>query len=102
MRIRQIFADMTEKNHTNSGVQCTMKSLDVEFEGVVPTDVRSEIVKELIKYILYERGQIPMYYDQIKDCCRSEEKVRLFYYVLLEQLLYMQILRFLLLGSLPF
>lgn len=66
---------MTQKNHMHSSVQCTVKSLDVEFEGVVPTDVRSEIVKELVKYILYERGQIPMYYDQIKDCCSSEEKV---------------------------
>lgn len=65
---------MTEKTHTNSSVQSMVKSLDVEFEGVVPTDVRSEIVKELVKYILYERGQIPMYYDQVKDCCSSEEK----------------------------
>ena len=49
-------------------------SLEVKVAGVLPTTVRAELVKELIKFILYQRNQIPMYYDQLTDSLARESK----------------------------
>lgn len=48
--------------------------MDVCLEGVVPTSERSGIINDLVKYLLYERGQIPMTYDQLKDVISVETK----------------------------
>jgi hypothetical protein len=47
-----------------------VKSLDVIYDGYIGSEIRAEILKELVKYILYQRGQIPMYFDQIKETLR--------------------------------
>lgn len=60
--------------HGSTGVQ----ALDVCLEGVVPTSERSGIINDLVKYLLYERGQIPMTYDQLKDVISVETKVSYF------------------------
>ncbi|XP_052770088.1 MAD2L1-binding protein-like [Mya arenaria] len=41
-------------------------SIPVTFEGGLESRVRAEIINELFKYILYERQQIPLPFDQIK------------------------------------
>jgi hypothetical protein len=48
------------------------RSVDVEFSGVVQSENRAELLKEFIKYILYQRSQIPMYFDQIKDFLKQQ------------------------------
>lgn len=59
-------------NHSHA---CSnVSSLEIEFDGVIPSHIRSEIVKEFIKYILYERSQIPMCFDQIKEFFNKEQK----------------------------
>jgi len=50
-------------------------SLEVEVAGVIPTTVRAELVKELIKFILYQRNQIPMYFDQLTDLLARESQL---------------------------
>jgi len=50
-------------------------SLEVEIAGVISTAVRAEIVKELVKFILYQRNQIPMYFDQLTDCLSRESQI---------------------------
>jgi len=50
------------------------KSLDIEVAGVIPTAVRAELVKELVKFILYQRNQIPMYFDQLADSLARESQ----------------------------
>jgi len=59
-------------------------SLEVELAGVLPTAVRAELVKELVKYILYQRNQIPMYFDHLTNslACQSkasEKQVNMFF-----------------------
>lgn len=49
-------------------------SLDVELAGVIPAAARSELVKELVKFILYQRNQIPMYFDQLADSLARESQ----------------------------
>lgn len=49
-------------------------SLEVEVAGVIPTAVRAELVKELVKFILYQRNQIPMYFDQLTDLLARESQ----------------------------
>ena len=49
-------------------------SLEVEVAGVVPTAARAELVKELVKFILYQRNQIPMYFDQLTDSLARESQ----------------------------
>ena len=49
-------------------------SLDVELAGVIPAEARSELVKELVKFILYQRNQIPMYFDQLADSLARESQ----------------------------
>lgn len=40
--------------------------LDVEFDGIIESSVRANLVIEMIKYIVYQRQQIPLPFDQIK------------------------------------
>jgi len=47
-------------------------SLEVEVAGAIPTSVRAELVKELVKFILYQRNQIPMYFDHLTDTLARE------------------------------
>ena len=49
-------------------------SLDVEVAGVIPAAARAELVKELVKFILYQRNQIPMYFDQLADSLARESQ----------------------------
>jgi len=49
-------------------------SLEVEIAGVISTTVRAELVKELVKFILYQRNQIPMYFDQLTDLLARESQ----------------------------
>ena len=42
------------------------KCLDVEFDGILESSVRAILVIEMIKYIVYQRQQIPLPFDQIK------------------------------------
>jgi len=49
-------------------------SVDVEVAGVIPATARAEIVKELVKFILYQRNQIPMYFDQLADSLARESQ----------------------------
>ena len=49
-------------------------SLDVEVAGVIPTAARAELIKELVKFILYQRNQIPMYFDQLADSLTRESQ----------------------------
>ena len=51
-------------------------TFDVHFHGVLQTDVRAELIKELVKYILYQRNQIPMYFDQLKDGYKHQTAAR--------------------------
>ena len=41
--------------------------LEVPFDGIIDSNVRSAITKEFVKYIVYERGIIPIYYDHLKQ-----------------------------------
>jgi len=50
-------------------------SLEVAVAGVIPSRVRAELVNELIKFILYQRNQIPMYFDQLSDLLQRESKL---------------------------
>jgi len=50
-------------------------SLEVEVAGVIPTTARAELVKELVKFILYQRNQIPMYFDQLTDLLARESQL---------------------------
>jgi len=49
-------------------------SLEVEVAGVIPAAVRAELVKELVKFVLYQRNQIPMYFDQLTDSLARESQ----------------------------
>jgi len=49
-------------------------SLDVEVAGVIPATARAELVKELVKFILYQRNQIPMYFDHLADSLARESQ----------------------------
>ena len=49
-------------------------SLDVEVAGVIPAAARAELIKELVKFILYQRNQIPMYFDQLADSLTRESQ----------------------------
>jgi len=49
-------------------------SLEVEVAGVISTSVRAELVKELVKFILYQRNQIPMYFDHFIDSLARESQ----------------------------
>jgi Mad1 and Cdc20-bound-Mad2 binding len=42
-------------------------SVDVTYDGYLGSEIRGELLKEFVKYILYQRSQIPMYFDQIKE-----------------------------------
>ena len=50
-------------------------SLDVSFDGVIQTSIRSALVIEYIKYIIYQRQQIPLPFDQIKGDTEIELEV---------------------------
>jgi len=49
-------------------------SLELEVAGAIPTSVRAELVKELVKFILYQRNQIPMYFDHLSDLLARESQ----------------------------
>lgn len=42
-------------------------SVVVTYDGYLESEIRGELLKEFVKYILYQRSQIPMYFDQIKE-----------------------------------
>jgi len=50
-------------------------SLDVEFTGIIQCENRAELLNELIKFILYQRNQIPMYFNQMKDFLKQQLKL---------------------------
>lgn len=41
-------------------------SIPIKFEGGLQSSVRGDLVNELIKYLLYERQQIPLPLDLVK------------------------------------
>ncbi|KAL4237364.1 regulation of exit from mitosis [Mactra antiquata] len=52
-----------------------VKSASVLFDGGLQSSVRSQLIIELLKYVLYERQQIPQPFDQVKrDVALKAEK----------------------------
>ena len=41
-------------------------SCSVEFDGLIESSVRGKLIAEVLKYLVYQRQQIPQPYDQIK------------------------------------
>ncbi|XP_029637777.1 MAD2L1-binding protein [Octopus sinensis] len=39
---------------------------DIPFKGIIDTEIRAYLLNELIKYILYEKSQMPEMFDQLK------------------------------------
>lgn len=58
-------------------------SREMIFEGGIQSHTRCILVKEFIKYILYERQQIPVPYEQVKQGFKSTESHQLDSQVLL-------------------
>lgn len=48
--------------------------MNIEFDGVVLSADRAKLVDEFIKYILYQRQQIPLPFEQVKR--RISDEVR--------------------------
>ena len=41
----------------------SLKTLDVELDGIPALSVRADIVKSFLKFIVYERGLVPTHFD---------------------------------------
>ena len=51
---------------SNKGGKCDEIACDVWFDGGLKSSVRAELINELVKYLLYERQQIPVTYNEIQ------------------------------------
>ena len=49
-------------------------SKDLIFDGGIQSHTRSLLVKEFLKYILYERQQMPVPYEQVKQVFKTMEE----------------------------
>ena len=49
--------------------------LDIQFDGVVQSSVRADLLVELIKQILYQRNQLPAGFDQLQQDLQKEVKI---------------------------
>lgn len=63
------------------------KQYDFIFDGGLNSHTRASLVIELIKYLLYERNQIPLHFDGLKQQTQIEEVTNVFFSVLLRDLL---------------
>ena len=50
-------------------------SFSFNFDGGLESCVRADLTNELLKYILYERQQIPFPFDQIKRELKSQQVI---------------------------
>ena len=63
-------ASWAKRKVQNQIVECNLR-----FEGLVQSTIRAKLTSELIKYLVHQRGQIPLSYEQVKRDFDAEEKV---------------------------